>query len=358
VPVRPGRNGDDQLGRLVKRYRTARMLTQRQLAVAAGIPLGTLRDLEQGRHAGARWQTVESVAAALEVDWRQRAALVQACQAGRPAAPGRPAWPGSGDRWEPASIELLGPLTARLDGAALPLGPARQRAVLGLLALHGAAGVHRDAIIDVLWGARPPASALSQLHGYVSRLRNLLAPRPGGHPGPIATAGPRYRLQAGRSRLDLATFGQLARRADVVAAHGHLETACRLYEQALALWRGDVLSDVDLLHGHPAVTELIQRRWDTVFRYADVAVRTAVPHRALPWLRELCAHDDLNEAAHARLMIALTAAGQRAAALGVFHDVRRRLIDELGVDPGPQLTMTQARILGPPGQPWRLARPG
>lgn len=347
MPVRPGRNADDQLGRLVKRYRTARMLTQRQLAAAAGIALGTLRDLEQGRHAGARWQTVESVAVALDVSQRQRAALIQAAQAGRPAAAGGTEHR-SGGRAEPATIEMLGPLTARLDGDALPLGSARQRAVLGLLALHGAAGVHRDAIIDVLWGAQPPASALSQVHGYVSRLRKLLAPRRSGRPGPIGTAGPRYRLQAGRSRLDLAAFGQLAGRADAVAAHGHLETACRLYEQALALWRGEVLSDVDLLYGHPAVTELTQRRWDTVFRYTDVAVRTAVPHRALPWLRELCAHDGLNEAAHARLMIVLTAAGQRAAALGVFHDVRRRLIDELGVDPGPQLTMTQARILRQP----------
>jgi DNA-binding SARP family transcriptional activator len=217
--------------------------------------------------------------------------------------------------------------------------------VLGLLALHRGAGLHRDAIIDAVWGGHPPASALTQLHGYVSGLRKLLAGPGGGQPELIARAGPRYRLQAGGGQLDVAAFSQLIGRADRVAGQARADAASSLYEQAFALWPGEVLADIDLLRGHPAVAELTRRHSDAVLRYADIAVRTAIPHRALPHLRQQCARDSLNEAAHARLMIALAAAGQQAAALDVFHRVRRRLIGELGIDPGAQLATAQAHVL-------------
>lgn len=334
----------DQLGELVKLHRTARMLTQRQLAAAAGISLGTLRDLEQGRHRNARWQTVQSLAVALDIDQRQRAGLIRAGPPGAPVPPPGPAR-GQGAAGELAHIEILGPLTAWLDGSTLPLGSARQRAVLGLLALHSQAGLHRDAIIDALWGPRPPASALTQVHGYISRLRKLLGPRDHGRPGLITTTGSRYWLRADGAWLDLAAFSQQAGQADRAAAQRRPEAACDLYEQALAMWRGEALADIDLLHRHPAVTELASRRSDVVLRYADVAVRTAAPHRALPWLRDLCARDGFNEAAHAQLMIILAKAGQRAAALETFRVLRRRLVDELGVSPCRQLDDAHAQVL-------------
>src|SRR5258708_4924132 len=78
----------------------------------------------------------------------------------------------------------LGPLAAWRDGAPLPLGSARQRAVLGVLALHAGTDVHRDVLIDLLWDERPPPTAVSKVQSYISWLRNVLGARPARDPGP------------------------------------------------------------------------------------------------------------------------------------------------------------------------------
>jgi DNA-binding SARP family transcriptional activator len=82
-----------------------------------------------------------------------------------------------------------------------------------------------------------------------------------------------------------------------------------------------------------------------VLAFADAAARLAAPGRALPDLRELCARERFNEQAHARLMLALAATGQQAAALEVFTSLRHRLDQELGIDPGANARQAQAQIL-------------
>jgi DNA-binding SARP family transcriptional activator/DNA-binding XRE family transcriptional regulator len=336
------------MGLLIKRYRNARQFTQRELAEAARVSIGTLRDLEQGRSFRPRWATVESVATALEFDYRQHAELARAWQADArfPAAGADDGWDATGFAVARVRIDVLGPIAAWSDGAALPLGSLRRRAVLGLLALNYGVCVHRDAIVDVIWGAKPPPSAVAQVYGYVWRLRKLVGPgRDGGRGRLITTVGASYQLEADVVELDAATFQHLADHADRVAAQDRLTKAIDLYEQALKLWRGDVLTGIDLLRAHPAATELAQRRSDAVMRFADVAVRVGVPHRALAQLRELCARDCFNEAAHAHLMTALAAVGQQAAALETFARLRRRLDSELGIRPGRQLVETHAQVL-------------
>lgn len=319
------------LGPLIKGYRRAQQVTQRELAAAASISLGALRDLEQGRTRFPRWETVELLAVVLGVGPAQRAELARAFRA---TEPGRGA--GRGPR-----IGVLGPLAAWRDGAQiLTLGSARQRAVLGLMALHSGTVVHREAIIDTLWGEQPPPSALAEVQGYVSRLRRLL-----GAGWVIMTEGGCYRLNVGPDRLDLARFGELTRRAGE-AAPVDPALACERYEQALRLWRGDVLADVDLLRGHPAAVNMARRRAEAVLGYADAARSCPGAHaRAMPYLRELCSAEPLNEATHARLMTALAATGQQAAALRIFAEVRQRLDDELGIAPSPLLAEAHARVL-------------
>jgi DNA-binding SARP family transcriptional activator len=267
--------------------------------------------------------------------------------ASRPAAAG-PAAAALAPRLQ---IAVLGPLTVRRDGQLVRLGSPRQGALLGLLALGPGAGVHRDEIVDVLWGTRPPASAGTQVHGYVSRLRALLDPGMG-QPGLIVTDGPRYHLAAGDEQLDLAAFRRILERADQVAAAGWPGAASVGYEQALALWRGDPLAGLDPLRQHPAAVELGRQHAEAVLRYAVAARRAGVAPRALAALRGICGREPLNEAAHAHLMLALAAAGQRAAALDLFDRLSRRLADDLGVSPGSQLARARSRLLGePPARP-------
>ena len=327
------------IGSLIKRYREAHGVTQRDLADAAGLSIGALRDLEQGRTRFPRWGMMEALAAVLSLGQAQRAELTQAWRpvgGGAGSARG-PARPGRGFR-----VHILGPLTAWRDGAPVELGSTRQRAVLGLLALHYNTGLHRSRIVDLLWGESPPASAVPEVQGYVSRLRKLMCDA--SVPAGIVTAGGcYYRLKIGVGQLDLAAFQQAVREAR--SARPEPVRACDVYEQALEMWCGDLLADVDLLRGHPAAVEVARQRAETVLDYAEAAMLAGVPGRVLPHLRALCAGEPLNEPAHARLMVALAATGQQVAALQVFTELRELLDTEFGITPSPVLVRAQAAVL-------------
>jgi DNA-binding SARP family transcriptional activator/DNA-binding XRE family transcriptional regulator len=327
------------MGALIRRYRESLRLTQDDLAAAAGMSVGTLRDLEQGRTQYPRWGTAEGLAAALRLDDAQRTELARACR--KDDATRRT---GSPRTSRGVSIDILGPMAARRDGIRLALGSPRQRAVLGLLALHAGGGTHRDEIIDVLWGERPPASAVTAVQGYVSRLRKLLhdPARDEGHELVTTVGGCCYRLSVSADALDLTVFGDLVRQA---ADETDPARACDRYDQALALWRADVLTDVALLRDHPAAVETTRRRAEAVLRYADTAARAGTRARALPHLRNLCTREPLNEQAHASLMLALAATGQQATALEVFTSLRHRLDAELGIAPSPLLARAHCQVL-------------
>jgi DNA-binding SARP family transcriptional activator/DNA-binding XRE family transcriptional regulator len=308
------------MGALVRHYREQRGMTQRELADTTGISLGALRDLEQGRTLVPRWAAREELAAALGVREERRAGV---------------------------RIDVLGPLAVWREGSRLALGSVRQRAVLGLLALHHGIGLHRDRIVDALWGEQPPASAIAEVHGYISRIRRLLgAGRVRAGAGTlIVTVGASYRLETGADQLDLAVFRRRVRDARQAGERGDLAAACESYEQALGLWRGDILADVELLRDYAAVVELTRCRADAVLRFAAAAAEAGGPSEALPYLRELCATERLNEQAHAHLMIALAATGRQADALRAFSELRQRLDEELGIRPGAWVAQVHLQVL-------------
>jgi DNA-binding SARP family transcriptional activator/DNA-binding XRE family transcriptional regulator len=338
-----------RLGELLREHRNAAGLTQRHLADRAGVGAGTVQDLEQGRTTRSRPGTVARLAAALELNRRERAELTAPQGARRGierAAPGQPGRDG-------LRLALLGPFMAWRNGTLAPLGPARQQAVLGMLALHNGTGVSRAAIVDILWGGHPPSTAPEMVQGYVSRIRRLLrppgdgnrigAPQPGG--GALSWDGTVYRLAPGAVRSDVDEFSALAKRARQAAAAGHPSAAWHLYDLALQLWRGAPLAGIDLLEGHPAVIELSRRRISVVIEYSDAAGTAGRHELVADYLRALAQREPLDERIHARLMIALSALGQQAAALHLYEELRRRLDDELGVRPGPELADAHLRVL-------------
>jgi DNA-binding SARP family transcriptional activator len=334
-----------KMGTLVKRYREEQRLTQRELVAAAGMSLGALRDLEQGRTLSPRWGSVEGLAAVLGLGQAQLAELARAWRAGTEGArsrrDGAPRGPG-------VRVAILGPLAAWRDGAPLPLGAARQRAVLGVLALHAGTDVHRDVLIDLLWDERPPPTAVSKVQSYISWLRKVLGARPARDPGPglITTAGGCcYALNTDAVHLDLLAFDELIRQAQQAAVQSDPALACDRFEQALRLWNADVAADIELLREYPARVEVTCRRAAAVTSYAELAAEARAYPLVLPHLRDLCARDPLNEHAHACLMTALAATGQQAAALEVFTSMRRRLDAELGLTPSVVLVQAHTEIL-------------
>jgi hypothetical protein len=163
---------------------------------------------------------------------------------------------------EPAfRIGILGPLEVSAGGERIVPAAPKQRAMLAMLALYPNAQVHRETLIDAVWGQDPPITAVNLVQSYVSRLRRVLEADPdrGCPGGRISSAGAGYCLHLKSDELDLLAFGQLIAVARDRRASDDSEGCCSAYEQALDLWRGEPLDDIEALRAHPAVTGLRNR---------------------------------------------------------------------------------------------------
>ncbi|SDH32472.1 DNA-binding transcriptional activator of the SARP family [Lentzea fradiae] len=236
-------------------------------------------------------------------------------------------------------VQVLGPIRAWRDGTELALGPAGRKAVFGLLALAGGKPVTRAELVDALWGERPPLSASNVIHTHVKHLRQVLEPDRGARaPSTFLPAvGDGYALTLPPDGVDVVRFRSLVARA-VPVARDDPRQAADLLGQALGLWHGRPLADVPVLDAHPAVVTLAGERRAALARHAEVMIAIGAPRDVLPALVEDVAAHGLDEAMHALLVRAYTAAGQRDQAFDTYNLVRRHLAEELGVSPGPELT--------------------
>jgi DNA-binding SARP family transcriptional activator len=330
-------------GARIRELRNSAGLTQRALAEKAGVSIGLIRDLEQGRTQRVRVASAGRLASALGSGVNG---------------------PAFGDAGLDADfcIAALGPLVVLRRGVEIPLGGQAQRTLLGLLAISADAAVHREEIADALWGGNPPASWTTVLQSYVSRLRRLIDP---GHAarsrtGLLSSDGDRYRLHVTAGQLDLLSFRRLLADARKARAIGSKDAARSAYERALDLWRGEPLEDMDTLRTHPAVIALAAERMAAVLDYADFAAANDWHDSAARYLRAVVAKDPLDEPSHARLMIALAGSGRHAEALSLYRELQGRLDEELGVAPGPQLRAAHAAVLRqqalPPPASWAIPR--
>jgi DNA-binding SARP family transcriptional activator len=347
------RESASQLAEVVRVHRHGAGLTQRDLAEKSGLSLAALRDLEQGRRSRPRSGSVAALAEALGLNPGQVAELASIAAAPRrrtaPVSAQSPADASSyrdpdGEPRPGLWLSVLGPLEASLDGTPLSLGPPRRRELLGLLAMEPGGVVRRNTIMDVLWGQPAPSTAPSLIQAHVSRLRKLLAPGCHGNEV-IASAGGGYRLQLRSDQLDLLAFKALAVNAEAARGAGDDLMACDLYEEALELWRGDPMADLDALHDQPGVAYQRRQLADALLRYSEIACNMGFHDRVLPRLQALTAAEPLNERVHARLMIALAGAGQQAAAVHVYEEIRDRLNREFAIYPGEELVGAHLRVL-------------
>ncbi|MFE7099737.1 AfsR/SARP family transcriptional regulator, partial [Streptomyces erythrochromogenes] len=232
---------------------------------------------------------------------------------------------------------ILGSVQAlRDDGTPVAVGGARLRALLTALALRPGRAVPTRLLVDEVWDGAPPADAVAALQALVARLRRAL-----GHTAVLSADGG-YRLAAEREDVDLYRFERLARAG--AEARDPAEAAA-LYEEALALWRGQALADLP-----DPTTEAA--RWDAVRMEARrgrlaAALALGEAEHSLPELTALCAQQPLDEPLQALRIRALRDAGRPAEALSAYDDVRRDLADRLGTDPGPALRTLHAELLAP-----------
>ena len=232
---------------------------------------------------------------------------------------------------------MLGPLEARRDGAPIPLGGPKQRALLALLLLDANKPVSRDRLIEGIWGSSPPASAAASLDSYVSRLRRLLGD------GRLERRAPGYVLRVEPGELDLDRFETLVAAARTEPS---AERRARLLDDALGLWRGVALAD--LLYEPFANGEserLEDRRLAALEQRIDAQLECGLAAELAAELEQLVREQPFRETPVCQLALALYRAGRQAEALAAIRDARRRLADELGLEPSPQLRELEQRIL-------------
>ena len=238
---------------------------------------------------------------------------------------------------------LLGPLVVRRGGVVVPVPRGRQRAVLAVLLLNAGRVVSTGEIAETLWGHAPPPSAPATVRNYVKRLRRTLGD---GDQARIVTRPPGYVIRVDPGELDAARFEALLDGARTAARGGSLEAAAGRAREALGLWRGEPLADVEsqaLALGE--VPRLAELRLQAAELRIDAELRLGRHGAVIAELERLAAAHPLREHLHALLMLALYREGRRAEALAAYQRARRVLVDELGAEPGAELRELHRQIL-------------
>ncbi|MEU6483852.1 BTAD domain-containing putative transcriptional regulator [Streptomyces sp. NPDC046887] len=256
-------------------------------------------------------------------------------------------------------VNVLGPTQVhRADGTPVPVGGARLRAVLTVLALRAGRTVPPGTLVDEVWAGDPPADAPGALQALVGRLRRALGP------DAVVSVDGGYRLGADPDAVDLHRFERLTAEGVRALGAGDADAALTALDRALALWRGEPLADLPDRTAEAARWEA--RRTDAQRARAAALLPAGRGEEALPELSALCREHPYDEPLHALRLRALRDTGRRAEALAGYEEVRRRLADGLGTDPGPELRGLHAELLapvgteaaGPPPAPATPVRPG
>ncbi|WP_369218402.1 AfsR/SARP family transcriptional regulator, partial [Streptomyces flavofungini] len=234
---------------------------------------------------------------------------------------------------------LLGPVEAWHEGRRLALGGPKPRALLAALLLQPGQVVSADALIDAIWGERPPDTARSLIQSYVSALRRALSA------DAIETRPPGYLIHADADVVDRAAFERLTARGRRAAAEGDHAGAARLLSEALALWHGPALGGIgETLR---AMADQLEEARQAALeeRIAADLARTGRETELVAELTALVATHPTRERPRGQLMLALYRLGRQADALTVYEEGRAALAEELGIDPGPKLRALHQAIL-------------
>jgi len=239
---------------------------------------------------------------------------------------------------DPVRYRILGTTQAlRPDGTSVPVGGARLRALLTVLALRPGRAVTASLLVDEVWAGDPPADATGALQALVGRLRRALGA------DAITSSESGYRLAAAPDDIDLHRFERLTGEGLRALADGNPAKAAEALDDALALWVGPALADLPDRTAEAARWET--RRLDARRARLTASLAVGEADTALPELTALCDTHPLDEPLQSLRLRALRATGRTAEALAAYEDVRQLLADRLGSDPGPELRALHGELL-------------
>jgi DNA-binding SARP family transcriptional activator len=231
---------------------------------------------------------------------------------------------------------MLGPLEAQIDGAPVPLGGPKQRALVAILLIHANDVVPLDVLIDELWEGTPPPSAPAQVQNCVHRLRKLLGA------DALETRAPGYRLCVAPDQIDARRFEQLLQEARAMPTR---ERAAALRE-ALGLWRGTPLSDLAYWSfAQDTIRNLEEQRVNAQQMCLEAELELGLHRETIGELDALVREHPTHERMRWLQMLALHRSSRRQDALAAYQEARLAIVEESGMEPGEALRALQRRIL-------------
>src|SRR5215218_4407141 len=234
-------------------------------------------------------------------------------------------------------FRVLGPFEVWAEGRSLELKRRKQRSLLALLLLHAGEVVSIDRLIEELWAGKPPKAAIGSLQNLVSDLRKALGREL------VRTREPGYVLDIEPEQVDLHSFERLVAQA---SEGGDAERRSELLREALGLWRGPPLAD--LAFEPFALIEVARlEELHTAAREELIDAELELGHHSqlVGELETLVAENPLRERLRGQLMLALYRSGRQAEALEAYRDARETLVEELGIEPSPDLQRLEQSIL-------------
>ncbi|MGN5631819.1 AfsR/SARP family transcriptional regulator [Streptomyces sp. AC154] len=248
-------------------------------------------------------------------------------------------------------IQVLGPLSADVNGVSIVPTAGKPRQILSLLAFYPGRVMPVPTLMEEIWGTNLPQSAMTTLQTYILQLRRRLGTAMGPDaPGTVkevlATRHGGYLLQIPQESVDVHRYEQLVSAGQSAFDEGEDGRAASLYREALGMWHGPALVDVrvgPILEIE--VLRLEESRLVTVERRIDADLRTGRHSELLAELTDLMARHPQHEGLHSQAMVALYRSGRQATALDVYRRLRTRLIEDLGVEPSPQLQRLHQAML-------------
>jgi DNA-binding SARP family transcriptional activator len=242
-------------------------------------------------------------------------------------------------------FKILGPLSVLAGGRGIALGGPRQRVILAMLVLAADRVVSVESLVEAVWGDRAPATVRTQVAICIAALRKSLKLE-GTDDEVIVTIHPGYLLRvAGRHRVDALDFAELVAAAQVTVKAGDNEQAAGLLEEALGLWRGPALEGIPGFLIEDEAARLQEGKLSAYGDWVQLQLELGRHQALVSELAAVVREHPLRERQRHHLMLALYRTGRRAEAMEVFREGRRHFVEELGLEPGPELVDLHEAIL-------------
>lgn len=253
-------------------------------------------------------------------------------------------------------ISVLGPFRAVQSGVPVHLTAVKPRKVFALLAVQADRLVSVDALVEEVWGERPPRSVQTTLQTYILQIRHLIGDAlersewgetlPRGAKSVLVTEPGGYRLDSFGGLIDVQEYEALASTGHRALETGDWEEASGLLGRALSVWRGCALSDVQCgMQLDIEATRLNESRMSVLHGRIEADLRLGRHHALIGELSGLTTRHPLHEGMHEQLMLALYRAGRRSDALGTYRQLRAALNESLGLDPSPVIERLHHALL-------------